>query len=154
MKTRPYSIAGLMVAVAACGIGLAALREPTRTWAVVMRTLSVVLILGAAIGAFARRGRTRYAWAGFAVFGLFGFGPQTLLTVQLDLAPEYVLSLVGDAEPWLTPMRDPVFQRFTRRNRIRGDLGAIVFGLLGAAVGAFVYRENGTDGKTSADQVH
>jgi hypothetical protein len=154
MKSRQFSLRRMMVLVAACGLGLAAFHQGTRLWAAVARTETVILVLGAAIGAFARTGRTRYAWAGFAVFGVVALGPQTLLNPS-DLVVSYSLSFLVDPMTGTTALPAPAdVVRYQCQHRIGADFGAILFGMIGAIVGSAVYRERdqGRDGPT--DQVH
>jgi hypothetical protein len=67
---RPrFSIAGLMGIVAMMGLGLAALRSPTETWAGGMLLLTCGVLALAVIGAIARRGTRRMWWLGFSLFG-------------------------------------------------------------------------------------
>src|SRR4051812_29116963 len=68
--SRPrVSIAGLMGVVLFIGVGFAALKGASRLWASALFTLTLAVLLGASLGAVARRGPERMAWTGFAVFG-------------------------------------------------------------------------------------
>lgn len=153
MKSRRLSIAGLMLAVALCGLGLAALRARTEPWDVLMETLAVVLVLGAAIGAFARRGRWRFVWAGFAVFGVLGIGPQAMSHLGA-LLPEYGLSFVGDPPPIAELPEFPPLREARLGRQIRHSLGAILFAAIGAIVGGLVYRDPGEDRQAPDAQDH
>ena len=51
------------------GLGFAALRNANQFWANATYTLAFISILVALLCAFARKGKARMTWAGFAVFG-------------------------------------------------------------------------------------
>lgn len=69
----------LMLSVAVLGLGLAAVRSGSPLWASACFTATLLVLLVAAVGTFARRGRPRLAWGGFAAIGwaylLLSFGP-------------------------------------------------------------------------------
>src|SRR5579872_5520229 len=66
-----FTLAGLMGAVLVAAVGLAALRNPTESWAGGMLLLTCGTLALAVIGAITRRGARRTWWLGF---GLFGWG--------------------------------------------------------------------------------
>ena len=129
MKRYRVSLAGLMIAVAACGVALAALHEATEVWTVVVQTLTLGGFLGAAIGAFSRRGRVRSAWAGFALFGLCALTPLDWLTTRdWKLLPEFALvSSLEEASPLQFSARRSSSTRAAWRAQICHPLGAVGF---------------------------
>src|SRR4051812_16850665 len=66
---RRFSIAGLMVVVLICGVGVAALVNASEMWAGVMTCATLLLLQVAILGAAFRREKKRAFWVGFAVFG-------------------------------------------------------------------------------------
>lgn len=156
MKPRRAPISGMMLAVAFCGVGLAAIRAREEPWGSMAQTIAVILLLGAAIGAYARRGRARFVWAGFAVFGIVALGPIPMLHLD-DLVPEYGLSLLSElsSEPALPDLPDVIAVREARvRARVCRSLGAIVFATIGAVVGGLVYRDDGARRPAPGAQDH
>jgi hypothetical protein len=70
MRTfRLFSISGLMVIVLASAVGLAALRNPSATWAGAMLVLTCAILALAVVGAIDRRGAERAWWLGSSLFG-------------------------------------------------------------------------------------
>ncbi len=69
MRSLRLSIAGLMGIVLVAAIGLAALRNPSETWAGVLLLATLGAFCIALVGAFCRTGAQRGGWIGFAVFG-------------------------------------------------------------------------------------
>ena len=68
--TRPrLTIAQLMTLILFVGLGFAALRNANPYWASGTLTLAIISILVALLGAFARTGKARMTWTGFAIFG-------------------------------------------------------------------------------------
>ena len=75
---RPrVSLSGLIVGVLACGLGLAALRNASPTWAGSILLLTLGLLAVAVIGVVHRREERRAWWLGFALFG-WGFAALVL----------------------------------------------------------------------------
>src|SRR5262249_29168198 len=74
-RTVRFSIAGLMGAVVVAAIGLAAVRDPSETWAVVILLSTCGALALAVVGVVSRVGTERAWWLGFA---LFGWGYLTL----------------------------------------------------------------------------
>ncbi len=79
MKRTRLSILGMMATIALIALGFAGLRTPTVLWASLIFTVTVAFLSTAILGAIARRGRARVAWAGVGVFGwayfVLSFGP-------------------------------------------------------------------------------
>jgi hypothetical protein len=92
--TRPrLTIAQLMILILFVGFGFAALRNANELWASATQTLAISSILAALLFAFARTGKARMTWAGFAVFGWGYF--------LIDLLPDRSFgSLGGGPIPW------------------------------------------------------
>ena len=87
------TIAQLLIFVLSVGVGFAALRNANEFWASATHTLAIISILAALLCAFARKGKARIAWAGFAVFG-WGY-------LLIDLLPDRSFgSLGGGPIPW------------------------------------------------------
>ncbi len=68
-RTIRFSIAGLMGVVLVAAIGLAALRDPTDTWAGVMLLFTCGVLALAVVGVACRAESERAWWLGFALFG-------------------------------------------------------------------------------------
>jgi hypothetical protein len=142
-----FSIAHLMTGVLGLGLGFAALRNADRLWASATFTVSMLIISTALVGALVRRGRTRPAWLGFAVFGWtylligilpsrasggLGFGP-------LPWPPNLIEWGLASLQPYLRPissaqmfMSGPLL---TPYEQVGHSLGMVLFGSVGAAVG-------------------
>jgi hypothetical protein len=71
------SLSGLIACVLACGLGLAALRNASPTWAGSMLLLTLGLLAVAVLGVVYRREERRAWWLGFALFG-WGFAALVL----------------------------------------------------------------------------
>ncbi len=69
MRKLRFSIGGLMVIVLAAAIGLAALKNVSRTWAGAMLLLTCGILALGVVGAICRRGAERVWWLGFSIFG-------------------------------------------------------------------------------------
>jgi hypothetical protein len=65
-----FSIAALAAAIVLCGVGLAALRDPSEWWTALLFTATAAALPTAVLGAMFRRGEPRAFWAGFASFGV------------------------------------------------------------------------------------
>ena len=146
--TRPrLTIAQLMTLILFVGFGFAALRNANQFWASATQTLAIILILAAPLGAFARKGKARMTWAGFAVFGW-----AYLLT---DLLPDRSVGGLGAGPiPWpslmiewgtarLQPYIHPIapgMSDWVQYDQVSHSLGIILFGLIGAVIGRIVAR--------------
>jgi hypothetical protein len=73
------TVGGLLAAVLVAAIGLAALKEATETWALVIWSLALTMLLGASGRAWLRKGRERASWAGAAAAG-WGYASLCLLS--------------------------------------------------------------------------
>jgi hypothetical protein len=69
MRKLRFSIGGLMVIVLAAAVGLAALRNASRTWAGAMLLLTCGILALGVVGAIYRKGAERAWWLGFSIFG-------------------------------------------------------------------------------------
>src|SRR4051794_21182994 len=69
MTRLRLTLAQLMAVVLCVGLVLAALRNAEAILASAIYTLAFLALSVAPLNALARKGRTRMAWAGFAVFG-------------------------------------------------------------------------------------
>jgi hypothetical protein len=144
--TRPrLTIAQLMTLILLLSFGFAALRNATPIWASATHTLAIISILAALLCAFARKGKARMTWAGFAVFGW--------AYLLIDLLPERSVGIFGGGPiPWPSLMIEwgaaqlqPYFHPIApgapdllAYDQTSHSLGIILFGLLGAVIGRFV----------------
>ena len=69
MSWLRFTIAQLMAIVLFAAIGMAALRNASKFWASAVFTLAILTVSVAIVGAVARTGKLRMAWAGYAVAG-------------------------------------------------------------------------------------
>jgi hypothetical protein len=158
MTRLRFSIAQSMAIVLLIGVGLAALRSGSALWSSAVFTLTVAVLSAAVLGAMARGGRVRVTWAGFALFGWVylatTFGPWA--DSNGVKAPPY-LTRWGldylDAKRWpgglgrmdTAPSGEVLFPQWQlalsvlpnafQVRRTGHCLAAILFGLVGAAVG-------------------
>ncbi len=95
IRSFRFSIAGMMVAVLVTGIGVAALRNPSGTWAAVMFLLTLGLLCLAVVG-LGCRGRAERAW--WLGVNLFGWGYMRWLNSVHSLGP-LTLNLVKVVGP-------------------------------------------------------
>jgi hypothetical protein len=143
-----FTLAQLMAVVFYLGFGFAALRNADAFWASAAYTLAVVSVSTALVGAFARGGRARVPWVGFAVFGYtyllvahlpdwggggLGFGPihKPLLIIEWATAQlqPHVKPLPPGTGGWAAG------NFLTAYEQVSQSLGIILFGLVGAFVG-------------------
>jgi hypothetical protein len=77
MQRFRFSITMLLMVVAFCGLGLAALRAASGYWAALLVTLALIALLFATVAAVV--GERKAPWIGFAIFGwgyaVIGLGP-------------------------------------------------------------------------------
>ena len=143
--TRPrLTIAQLMTFIFFVGFGFAALRNANDLWASATFTLAMISILVAPLFAFARKGKARMTWAGFAVFGWCYF--------LIDLLPDRSPGTFGvQPIPWpsliidaVAPLLQPYIHPWVpgagwvEYYQVSDSLGIILFGFVGAAIGRFV----------------
>src|SRR4051794_21863807 len=98
MSRLRMSLAGLMVLVLVLGIGIAALRDASETWAGIVLLLTLGLLVVSILGVIYRNGGRRAWWLGFGIFG-WGY-------VALTLAPW--------SKPEKLPTRDLLDSLYTR----------------------------------------
>lgn len=77
MRRPRISLAGLMALVVVVGVGIAALRAASETWAGIMLLLTLGLLGVSVLGVMYRREARRAWWVGFALFG-WGYAALTL----------------------------------------------------------------------------
>jgi hypothetical protein len=145
-----FTIAQSMATVLFIGLGFAALRNADDFWASATFTLGIAAISAALVGGFARRGKARTAWFGFAVFGLTYF--VIGLSPPLNVPNSFYDVFTGGQRPtpmllidWalhrVQPYLNPVPKGragFIPYDQVGHSLGAILFGLVGAALGRLV----------------
>jgi hypothetical protein len=141
MTRLRFTLAQLMAIVLYLAFGFAALRNADEFWASATYTLVIVMIAGALVGSFARSGRARMPWVGFAVFGWtfllishlpgwtiggIGFGPipKPILLIEWGIAR---------LQPYVYP--SPGGRDLTSYEQVSYSLGVVLFGLVGAVVG-------------------
>jgi hypothetical protein len=108
MRPR-FPISWLLVAVAFCGVGFAALRDPTDWWATTTFTATLLGFASAALYAVYRKGPRRAFWRGFTAFGVgylvLAFGPWC----ETSIRPRLLTTKLLDALfPVLHPAPDTV----------------------------------------------
>ena len=145
-----------------------ALIYATPLWAVVSYTLCIGLLLAAIVFAIAASGRGRFFWLGFAVFG-WGYwivlhspildrqpephnwqlsyeGPPLFTRSALEWLYSKVLPLVHDPPEWdrsgTTTLNKSRFPSRVAFAQVGHSLFALVFALLGGAVGSFAFWSN------------
>lgn len=152
MRRPRVSIAGLMGAVAAAAVGLAALRFSTPGWSGAIYLLTRAILGLAILLALHRRGPSRAWWTGFALFGwgyewliapMIWYSPPFLPTVRLLLAVKPLLfhpldvNLGGSSGLLPSPFNKLYDYQYLR---IGNDLWALAAALLGAAVARIACR--------------
>jgi hypothetical protein len=132
MTRLRFTLAQLMAIVLFIGFGFAALRNPNDFWMSATYTLAFLMISVAPLGAIARKGRDRMAWAGFAVFGwarlLVGALPYLTDAYSVQIPSPRLLTTLGFA--YLMP-----WGYSSDHARVSASLEIILFGLVGAIVG-------------------
>ena len=144
--SRPRStIAQLMTLILLIGFGFAALRNANDYWASATFTLAMISILVAPLGAFARKGKARITWAGFAVFGwayllvdllpdrsprTFGIAPIPWPGLIIDAGAALLQPYI---HPWVPGVSD-----WLEYDQVSHSLGIMLFGLVGAVIGRYV----------------
>jgi hypothetical protein len=139
MTRLRFTLAQLMAIVLFFAFGFAALRNADAFWARATYTLALIMISAAPLGALARKGRARMAWAGCAVFGwtcllvgalphfrdqVFGFGPIPAPGSLVESLYEYLMQYL------------PVNQSFGDVDaQVFCSLEIILYGLVGAIMG-------------------
>lgn len=152
MRRPRVSIAGLMGAVAAAAVGLAALRFSTPGWSGSIYLLTRAILGLAILLALHRSGPSRAWWLGFA---LFGWGYEWLITPMSRYSPPFLptVRLLLAAKPLLFHPLDvnrggssgllpsPFGELYDYQYlRIGDDLWALAAALLGAAVARIAWR--------------
>jgi hypothetical protein len=150
MNRLRLTIAQSMGIVLVVGFGFAALRKADDFWASATFTLAITSISVAFLGAFARKGKARTAWSGFAVFGLAYL--IIGLSRPLNVPGAVYFSYTGGSEPtpallidwglrYLQPYLNPLppgASGVIPYDQVSHSLGSILFGLLGAMLGRLV----------------
>jgi hypothetical protein len=117
MRRPRVSLAGLMGFILVCGLGIAALRDASETWAGVMLLATLGLLAAAVLGVVYRRGGRRARWLGFALFGwgylVLTFGPWFVSEVRPKLPTS---KLLNDLHARLNPSPEPVLAIVHRVN--------------------------------------
>lgn len=106
---RPrFSIARLILFVAAVGVGLAAVRSATLAWAFAAEFVTVSFLLASILGVLFHKGPDRAFWIGFLVFGWSFAGllfvlPSLIETPQEGLPVTTIRSALSDLSDWIHP---------------------------------------------------
>jgi hypothetical protein len=140
MTRLRFTLAQLMAIVLYVGFGFAALRNADEVWASATYTLAFLMISVAPLGALARKGRARMAWAGFAVFGwsrfLVGAHPLTSNSVFGPVLSPGLLSERGFTHVLPYLLTPAGFTEF--HVQVFLSLDIILFGLIGAILGRLI----------------
>ena len=146
MNRLRFTLAQLMAIVLYLGFGFAALRNADEFWASATYTLAITLIAGALVGAFARSGRARTPWVGFAVFGWtyllivhlpawgvggLGFGPIGKPHLLIEWGTARLQPYIKPPPPGMGVMAGDMMHY----EQVSRSLGIILFGLVGAVLG-------------------
>jgi hypothetical protein len=140
MKRLRFTLAQLMAVVLYVGFGFAALRNADELWASLTFTLAIITISTAFVGAFARKGRARTTWCGFAVFGVayivIALLPDRSFAGSVPIPWPILMIELGMAylQPYIHPLPPP----WTEYEQVSHSLGIILFGLVGAVLGRLV----------------
>jgi hypothetical protein len=145
MSRHLFTLAQLMAVVLFVGFGFAALRNADAFWASATLTLAIVSISVALVGAIVRKGRSRTAWIGFAVFGctylLVGLLsrrdislPRGFLGQEQIPDPHLLIEWgIGTIKTYINPSPRGIYGH-TYYLWISHSLGVILFGLVGAVL--------------------
>jgi hypothetical protein len=148
MARLRFALAQLIAAVLFIGFGFAALRNADEFWSSATSTLAIVSISAALAGAIVRKGRSRTAWIGFAVFGwtylLVGLlSPRDISFPRGGPAQEPIPSPLPLIECGLHCLKTYInpnpsgWQHYVNAYylNISHSLAVILFGLVGAVLG-------------------
>jgi hypothetical protein len=140
-RTR-FTLAQLMGIVVFLALGFAAVRTANELWASLVYTVGIISIATALLIAFARAGRERLTWTGYAVFGwtyvvVDLLAPPTIISYKFGLirGPKLVFfQVIQLLERFILPSLgfDVVHEHVCH------SLGIILFGVLGAIAGRFI----------------
>ena len=138
MNRPHYTIAQLMVFVLLVGVSFAALRNANAVWASATFTIAIITISVALVAAFARRGKARMAWAGYAATGwacLVIWLATSSTAGSLTSPPRLLLSWgLLHLQPSIQPAASGG-QLFIAYLQISHSLEVIFLGLAGAVLG-------------------
>jgi hypothetical protein len=138
------TVAQSMAIVLFLGFGFAALRNADEFWASATYTLAFLVISVGPLGALARKGRARMAWAGFAVFGwsrfLVGALPLTSNSVFGQTLSPGLLSERGFTLVLPYLLAPAGFTEF--HVQVFSSLEIILFGLVGAILGRLLAEKD------------
>ena len=137
MHRLRFTLAQVMAVVLYFGFGLAALRNADEIWASATYTLAFLILSFAPLGVLARKGKSRLAWAGFAIFGwsrfLVGVLPPTYSSVfGLTPSPGF---LTEQAFMHLMEYLAPTGGFTQQHEQVFRSLDIIFFSLIGAFAG-------------------
>lgn len=156
---KRFTIAGLMVVVLICGVGLASLRDTSEFWSGILLSITLLLLGFAIAGVAYRREGQRAFWLGFAVFG-WGYltitqGPWFADQIEPRLPTTHALGYLHAqanpgqvrAQPWTrilaTQMSGgPTFPESSRMLRSGGLIGVASTSEAGQAVNYYLAAEN------------
>jgi len=146
MNRLRFTLAQLMAVVLYVGFSFAALRNANEIWASMAFTLAFLMVSVALVGALARRGRARMAWAGFAVFGwsrlvVDVFPPMTNSVVG-RIPPPGLLSKKGFTNVLLYFLDQSQSHYTFHHTQVILSLDIILVGLVGAIVGCLMAEKD------------
>jgi hypothetical protein len=90
------TIGRLLLAIAHCGVGFAALRSPSWIWASTFFSLVVATMAAATLTAVYRRGSRRAFWTGYAVCGWLYLGLSVFHLGGENLSPLIITTALMD----------------------------------------------------------
>jgi hypothetical protein len=142
MNRLRFTIAGLMGIVLFVAVGFAALRNANAFWASGTYSVAIMMILVASLGAFARKGKARMTWAGFALFGwayhLLSALPMRAVGVFGDEPIRWPDLPMALAMSYLYPYIEPPSGFLVEHDQVIYSLQLILFSLVGTVVGRLV----------------
>ena len=90
------SIGRLLLVIACCGVGFAALRSPSWIWASTVYSVVVASLAAATLNAVYRLGARRAFWTGFALYGWLYLGLNTYPRSDSNVSPLIVTTVLMD----------------------------------------------------------
>src|SRR5262249_5970683 len=99
MQRFRFNIAALVGLIFACGVAFASLKESSELWESAVFSLTLVVILVAALLAIHRIGERRHFWLGFALFGGCYLGISLIPPIEARLITSKGLAFLHSKLP-------------------------------------------------------